>query len=170
MHTSLFLLSTILIVAIFAWTQNSIASAPNSSSTNKQSKAVHRAREKAPLLHEQKSKSTSNTTVTGTYGSGNNDLGSELKVKELAGKKMRFSLYSFWRCPDGTACNGMAEGTIVLTGKKAQYHSDDPEYTLKFLFSESGCTVECDKASNFGGFNVDPNGQYKRSSSKVVFD
>lgn len=144
--------------------QNAIASNKQSSASSLKKQAPRKTASKNPAAKN------SNNPVTGTYSSGNDALGSELKAKEIAGGKLKFSLYSFWRCPDGTACNGIAEGTIKFQNRKGFFHQSDPEYTLHFDFSKGGCTVDCDKPSNFGGFNVDPTGDYKKVSSKVVFD
>lgn len=145
---------------------------PNSTSTReKAGPAKYGSSSKRVRKRQNASAQASNTnSITGTYESGNDALGSELKVQELAGGKMKFYLYSFWRCPDGTACNGIAESTIPVSRKKAIYHQADPEYTLQFAFSKNACTVECDKPSNFGGFNVDPSANYKKSRAKVDFD
>jgi hypothetical protein len=147
------------------------APASSASAQRKDAPAKSDARSKNAKKRNFKSEATLNAnSITGTYESGNNALGSELKVQELAGGKMKFSLYSFWRCPDGTACNGIAESTIPVAHREATYHQTDPEYTLKFAFSKNACVVECDKPSNFGGFNVDPSGAYKKTRAKVVFD
>jgi len=89
-----------------------------------------------------------------------------------AGKHIKFSLYSFWRCQDGTAGNGVAEGVIALKGRTAVYKQTDPaySYTLTFHFSPSACTVDCEKPDHFGGFNVDPTGTYRKVSSRAKFD
>lgn len=109
--------------------------------------------------------------VTGTYKCGNKDLGSDLVVQEQAGKRIKFSLFSYWRTTDGTLCNGSAEGTVALKGNSATYKEMNPAYTytLTFRFSGSGCTVDCDQPSHFGGFNVDPTGTYKRVNGRAVF-
>lgn len=153
--------TTVLVVVCFSLGSTALAANP--------SKLPIAKRNRTNKTSRQQTKRISNS-VSGTYKSGNDALGSELKAQEMAGGKLKFSLYSFWRCPDGTACNGIADSTVSLKDRKAQYHQDDPEYTLKFEFTKGGCTVECDKPSNFGGFNVDPSGEYKKVSSKVVFD
>lgn len=111
----------------------------------------------------------SQSSITGTYEQGNNDLGSELIVKELPGKRIKFSLYSYWRCPDGSACNGSANGVVPLKNSMAEYRQTDPAfaYVLRLRFSHSACLVECNAPSNFGGFNVDPSGNYRKVSSKA---
>lgn len=177
--------SLIAIVFLALTTQGSVAqnhkSAGSQAGAKTPAKSASVQRKDAPAKNNARSKNAKKTnfksekalnanSITGTYESGNNALGSELKVQELNGGKMKFSLYSFWRCPDGTACNGMAESTIPVSHREATYHQTDPEYTLKFAFSKNACIVECDKPSNFGGFNVDPSGDYKKIRAKVVFD
>jgi len=114
------------------------------------------------------SNNAKHVTLTGEYGLklGRNE--SHLYVKEQAPGKIKFAVRSLWigNAATGNVNTGQAGGVIELKDNKGSFkHSEG--FTLNFAFMAGKCVVTCTDCSGFGGVNVDPDGTYKKVSSKV---
>ncbi len=113
--------------------------------------------------------------LSGRYEKGNKENGGLLLLKRIDNNDYKFYLDANWTSSTtGQDNTGLGFGKITLNGNTATYNSDsDPTagFQLSFDFSKpEKCKVNCVRPENFGEKNVNPNGDYRRTSKKAPAD
>lgn len=110
------------------------------------------------------------SSLTGEYDYKHGRNEGELYVKQLKSHKVQFALKCLWvgNVETGDVHTGQASGVLDLKTDNTAIFKNPAGFTLKFAFLPRNCVVECVDGYNvFGGINVDPDGKYKKVSSRV---
>lgn len=112
------------------------------------------------------SKSAQQLDLTGSYQMRSGKSAGLLLMKRISGEKYRFLLNSTWEGTNvGQVNTGEAAGIINCQNGAASHQEEG--FKLFFMFKKGICEVKCDKPEAFGGINVNPQGNYRLTSSKA---
>ena len=111
-------------------------------------------------------------SVTGTYERKDKYSPGTLYVVALPNNKIQFNIGALYcsgpeDMKNGNVHTGGADGTIPIKNNVAKYVFNEygSKYTLTFTFSGKNAGVDYE-GDGFGGINVEPSGNYVKTSSK----